>query len=125
VEISSNGRFLFTVNTAVSTVSRYAIAGDGTLLLLGSTPFAGAGAGAAGIGPEDARLTPQGTTLWVVDSKAAQLSAFGVHGGDLTPLAAATTRVRPVRDRHRLVRLWAAGFRKGSAASPFVQESPG
>jgi 6-phosphogluconolactonase len=89
VEISSNGRFLFTVNTAVPSVSRYAIAGDGTLHLLGSTPFAGAGS--AGFGPQDARLTPQGTTLWVVDSKTAQLSAFGVRGGSLTALAAGQT----------------------------------
>jgi 6-phosphogluconolactonase len=89
VEISANGRFLFAVNTAVPSVSRYAIAGDGTLHLLGSTPFPGAGA--AGFGPQDARLTPQGTTLWIVDSKAAQLSAFGVGGGSLTPLAAGTT----------------------------------
>jgi 6-phosphogluconolactonase len=89
VEISANGRFLFAVNTAVPSVSRYAIAGDGTLHLLGSTPFAGAGAD--GFGPQDARLTPQGTTLWVVDSKTAQLSAFGVRGGSLTALAAGQT----------------------------------
>jgi 6-phosphogluconolactonase len=89
VQISANGRFLFAVNTAVPSVSRYAIADDGALHLLGSTPFPGAGA--SGFGPQDARLTPQGTTLWVVDSKTAQLSAFGVRGGSLTPLAAGQT----------------------------------
>jgi 6-phosphogluconolactonase (cycloisomerase 2 family) len=89
VQITSNGRFLFAVNTAVPSISRYAIAPSGTLRLLGSTPFSGSGA--AGFGPEDAGLTPQGTSLFVVDSKAAQVSAFGVRGGSLTPLAAGRT----------------------------------
>jgi 6-phosphogluconolactonase (cycloisomerase 2 family) len=89
VEISADGRFLFTVNTAVPSVSRFAIGDDGALQLLGSTSFPGKGR--AGFGPQDARLTPQGTTLWVVDSKAAELSGFGVDGGDLTPLSAAQT----------------------------------
>src|SRR6266540_4138125 len=39
VEITHDGRYLFTVNTASSSISRYRIQSDGTLTLLGSTPF--------------------------------------------------------------------------------------
>jgi hypothetical protein len=38
VEITHDGRFLFTVNTGSGTISRYSIAPGGTLTLLGSTP---------------------------------------------------------------------------------------
>jgi 6-phosphogluconolactonase len=89
VEISHDGRLLFAVNTAVPSISRYRIASDGTLTLLGSTPFSDAGA--AGFAPQDARLSPDGSTLWVVDSKAAAISGFAVHGGHLAELAAAQT----------------------------------
>ena len=44
--------YLFTVNTASSTISRYTISADGTLTLLGSTPFRRPG------GAFDARLRP-------------------------------------------------------------------
>ena len=37
VEISHDGQYLFAVNTAVATISRYSIAPDGALTLLGST----------------------------------------------------------------------------------------
>src|SRR6266851_10087016 len=39
VEITHDGKFLFTVNTAVPSISRFSIGADGTLTLLGSTPF--------------------------------------------------------------------------------------
>jgi 6-phosphogluconolactonase len=87
VEISHDGRFLFAVNTAVPSISRYAIAGDGSLRLLGSTPFNGV----AGSAPEDARLSPDGATLWVVASKGIAVSGFSVHGGDLTELPSSPT----------------------------------
>ncbi|HET8978107.1 MAG TPA: beta-propeller fold lactonase family protein [Solirubrobacteraceae bacterium] len=83
VEISHDGRFLFTVNTAVPSISRYAIAPDGSLALLGSTPFAAG----AGLAPFDARLSPDGRTLWVVDNGGDAVSAFAVDGGSLTELA--------------------------------------
>jgi DNA-binding beta-propeller fold protein YncE len=54
--------------------------------LLGSTPLDKAGAGA-----EDARLAPDGKTLWVVETGADALSAFAVQGGDLTALPGSTT----------------------------------
>ena len=82
IEITHDGRFLFTVNTASGTVSRYAIARDGTLTLLtGATP-----AGGASGGPVDARLSPDGRDLYVNESGAGAIGEFAVSGGNLTPL---------------------------------------
>jgi 6-phosphogluconolactonase len=86
VEISHDGKYLFTVNTASKSVSRYSIAADGSLTLLGSTAF---NAGVAG--PTDARLTPDGSVLWVVEAGTDAVGAFAVDGGNLTPLAASQT----------------------------------
>jgi 6-phosphogluconolactonase (cycloisomerase 2 family) len=86
VEISHDGRFLFTVNTASNSISRYAIAAGGSLELLGSTPFNKAGAGAF-----DARLGPGGNTLWTVEDGARAVSAFAVNGGELTELSSSPT----------------------------------
>jgi len=61
----------------------YAIGPDGSLALLGSTPFNEAG----GAGAEDARLAPDGQTLWVVETAADAVSGFTVAGGNLTELA--------------------------------------
>jgi 6-phosphogluconolactonase (cycloisomerase 2 family) len=84
VEISHDGKYLFTVNTASSTISRYSIAADGTLTLLGSTPFNGKGA-------FDARLAPDGATLWVVDDGSNAVSGLKVNGGDLSELTSSPT----------------------------------
>ena len=46
VEISHDGQYLFTVNTASNSISRYTINSDGSLSLLGSTPFKTVGFGA-------------------------------------------------------------------------------
>jgi 6-phosphogluconolactonase len=83
VEITHNGRFLFTVNTASGTVSRYAIAPGGALRLLGSTPIRGT----TSTGAVDARLSPDGRFLYVDESKTSAVAAFAVHGGHLTELA--------------------------------------
>ena len=80
VEISHNGRYLFTVNTGSGNISSYAINRDGTLALIGSTPIRGGGADI------DARLSPDGTTLSVDGSGNHILSVFAVHGGTLTEL---------------------------------------
>lgn len=80
VEITHDGRFLFTVNTASGTISRYSIAPGGALTLLGSTPVSGTGA-------VDARLSPDGNTLYVDENSAGAVAAFSVHGGNLTELA--------------------------------------
>jgi hypothetical protein len=82
IEITHNGRFLFTVNTASGEISRYAIAPNGTLTLLGSTPVSNSG----GVGAVDARLSNDGRTLYVDESKAGTVAAFAVSGGNLTEL---------------------------------------
>ena len=86
IEISHDGHYLFTVNTASNTVSSYTINVDGSLTLIGSTPFK-----TAGLGAEDARLSPDGSTLWVVGTGADKLSGFTVTGGNLTELATSPT----------------------------------
>jgi 6-phosphogluconolactonase len=89
VEITRDGRHLFTVNTAVPSISSYRIRRDGTLRLIGNTPFAGADAST--LAPEDARLSPDGSSLWVVDSKGDAISGFAVRGGQVSQIAAAQT----------------------------------
>jgi len=86
VEISHDGKYLFTVNTASKSISRYSIAANGSLTLLGSTPF---NVGVAG--PTDARLSPDGSTLWVVEAGTRAVGAFAVDGGNLTVLPSSQT----------------------------------
>jgi 6-phosphogluconolactonase (cycloisomerase 2 family) len=88
VEISQDGRYLFTVNTASTTISSYQIQAGGSLSLLGSTPFS---SGTKGVRPFDARLDPSGKNLYVVDAGLAAVSAFAVSGGSLTELAQSPT----------------------------------
>jgi 6-phosphogluconolactonase len=89
VEISRDGRHLFAVNTAVPSISSYRIRRDGTLELIANTSFSGADA--SGLAPEDARLSPDGSTLWVVDSKGDAISGFVVSGGQLSQIVGAQT----------------------------------
>jgi 6-phosphogluconolactonase len=84
VEITPDGKYLFTVNTAVPSISRYRILSNGALDLLGSTVFNDP----TGLRPFDARLDPSGHNLYVVDAGLAKVSAFAVHDGDLTELDA-------------------------------------
>jgi 6-phosphogluconolactonase len=87
VEISHDGQFLFTVNTASGDISRYWIAPNGTLTLLGSTPVSATG----GVGAVDARLSPDGRTLYVDESRIGSVGAFAVEGGNLTELPSSPT----------------------------------
>jgi 6-phosphogluconolactonase len=87
IEITHNGRYLFTVNTASASISRYTIAADGSLTLIGSTPMKHP----TGLSPFDARLDPGGSFLYVVDSGLDAVSAFRVSGGDLTELSSSPT----------------------------------
>jgi 6-phosphogluconolactonase (cycloisomerase 2 family) len=82
IEISRDGHFVFVVNTASASISSYSIGKGGTLKFLQST-----GPGEIGAGAEDARLAPDGHTLWVVESGTNAVAGFSVHGGTLTPLA--------------------------------------
>ncbi len=87
VEISHDGQFLFAVNTASGDISRYWIAPNGTLSLLGSTPVGATG----GVGAVDARLSPDGRTLYVDESRTGAVGAFAVNGGNLTELPSSPT----------------------------------
>jgi 6-phosphogluconolactonase len=82
VEITHDGRYLFTVNTASTTISSYSIGEDGSLQLLGSTGFRST----SGVRPFDARLDPSGSTLYVVDAGIPAVTAFDVDGGALSEL---------------------------------------
>jgi 6-phosphogluconolactonase (cycloisomerase 2 family) len=82
VEITHDGQFLFTVNTGSGSISRYSIAADGNLTLLGSTPVSNQ----SGVGAVDARLSPDGQTLYVDESGVAAVGEFAVNGGQLTEL---------------------------------------
>jgi 6-phosphogluconolactonase len=83
IEITHNGRFLFTVNTGSGEISRYSIKTSGALNLLGSTPVSATG----GVGAVDARLSPDGRTLYVDESRTGKVGEFAVNGGNLTELA--------------------------------------
>ena len=72
------------MNTASASISSYSIGTGGALTFLQST-----GMGQIGGGAEDARLSPDGSTLWVVESGADAVTGFTVEGGTLTPLTAA------------------------------------
>ncbi|HVA90701.1 MAG TPA: beta-propeller fold lactonase family protein [Chloroflexota bacterium] len=82
VEITPGGRYLFAVNTAVPSISRYEILGDGSLSLLGSTVFNDP----TGLRPFDLRLDPSGNRLYVVDAGLAMVSGFAVRAGHLREL---------------------------------------
>jgi 6-phosphogluconolactonase (cycloisomerase 2 family) len=82
VEITRDGEFLFTVNTASGSISRYSIAANGALTLLGSTQVSSQ----AGVGAVDARLSADGRTLYVNESAIGALGEFDVQGGELTEL---------------------------------------
>jgi 6-phosphogluconolactonase (cycloisomerase 2 family) len=84
IEISHDGRFLFVVNTASASISSYSIGAGGALTFLQST-----GMGQVGGGAEDARLSPDGSTLWVVEAGTDAVTGFTVDGGTLTPLTEA------------------------------------
>src|SRR5260370_29772408 len=88
VEISHNGRYLFTVNTGSGTISSYSINPDGSLALIGSTPITGGGADI------DARLSPDGKYLLVDGSGMRFVSVFAVNGGTLTELPSSPTPAR-------------------------------
>jgi 6-phosphogluconolactonase (cycloisomerase 2 family) len=85
IEISHDGHFLFTVDTGSSTVATYSIAGNGALTSIGNTAIKN------GHGAEDARLSPDGSTLWVVNTGGDTINAFAVKKGVLTELNSSPT----------------------------------
>jgi len=85
VEISHDGKYLFTVNTGSGTISSYAINPDGSLTLIGSFTINGGGADI------DARLSPDGHYLLVDGAGHNFVSVFAVNGGNLTELPSSPT----------------------------------
>ncbi|MET3808724.1 DNA-binding beta-propeller fold protein YncE [Nakamurella sp. UYEF19] len=73
------------MNTASANLSRYAIARDGSLSLLGTTPFVN------GTGAVDARLSPDGSFLFVTGGRGLVVSSFAVNGGEVTELPGSPT----------------------------------
>jgi 6-phosphogluconolactonase (cycloisomerase 2 family) len=82
MDITPDGHYLFTINTPLSSISRFEILADGSLALLGSTTFNDP----TGLRPIDARLDPEGDHLYVVGADAGVVSIFTVDGGNLTEL---------------------------------------
>jgi 6-phosphogluconolactonase (cycloisomerase 2 family) len=80
--ISPDGRYLFAVNTPVSSISRYEIVADGALDLLGSITMNDP----TGLRPIDVGIAPAGDVLYVVGADAGVVSSFVVDGGNLTEL---------------------------------------
>ena len=85
VEISHDGKDLFTVNTGSGNISSYAIKRDGSLVLIGSFAIEGGGANI------DARLSPDGKYLLVNGSGMHFVSVFAVNGGNLTEVPSSPT----------------------------------
>ena len=85
VEISHDGRYLFTVNTGSGNISSYSIKPDGSLVLIGSFAIKGGGADI------DARLSPDGRYLLVDGSGMHFVSVFAVNGGNLTEVSSSPT----------------------------------
>ena len=85
VEISHDGRYLFTVNTGSGNISSYSINRDGSLALIGSFTITGGGADI------DARLSPDGQYLLVDGAGHNFVSVFAVNGGNLTEVPTSPT----------------------------------
>jgi 6-phosphogluconolactonase len=75
------------VNTGSGTLSRYAIAPNGSLTPLGSTTISSLG----GVGATDAGITADGQYLYVNESAAHSVASFAVNGGHVTELASSPT----------------------------------
>lgn len=78
LEITKDGSYLFAVNTAVPSISRFHIEANGALTLLGGTPF---NTTAGTLRPFDLRLDPSNKYLYVVDAGVGKVSAFALNGG--------------------------------------------
>ena len=80
IAISHEGRHLFVVNTESRSISSYSTASDGSLALLETTPV-----NAPTAQPADAWVSPDCTTLWIVDSgdRVGQAEALREHGADV------------------------------------------
>ncbi|HEV3310976.1 MAG TPA: beta-propeller fold lactonase family protein [Chloroflexota bacterium] len=92
VTISRTGRYLYAVNTAVPSITRFWISKEGSLSFLGNTQFNDP----TGLRPFDAGLSPDGKNLYVVDAGLGAVSSFAVGpNGSLSELAGSPTVLTP------------------------------
>jgi 6-phosphogluconolactonase (cycloisomerase 2 family) len=82
MDMTPDGRFLFTINTATSSISRYEAQDDGSLTLLGNVILNDP----TGLRAIDARLDPKGNDLYVVGADAGVVVTLAVEHGNLTEL---------------------------------------
>ncbi len=89
--ISPDGRYLYAVNTGSGTITSYTIQGNGTLALDTSTTVASQG----GVGAVDPALNPDGTVLYVNESRIDAVGEFAVNGAQLTELPGSPVALPP------------------------------
>ncbi len=94
VAITPDGRYLFAVNAGSEDISRYAIAQDGTLTLLGTTTVSGNNPG-----PLDAEVEPRRTDA--VHQRERHPRRRSVRGAGRKPDRATKLTGRPAGRRHR------------------------
>ncbi len=85
IALSNDGERLYALNTGTGSVSTYAIAADGTLTLLASTPLTNATGNA--ITGTDVTVSTDDKTLYVNESKNGTVGAFAINSdGTVTQL---------------------------------------
>lgn len=84
MDMTPDGRYLFTVNTAISSISRYEVQDDGSLTLLGNIILNDP----TNLRAIDARLDAEGKFLYVLGADAGIVTVLAVENGNLTELSA-------------------------------------
>jgi 6-phosphogluconolactonase len=85
--VTSDGRYLYAVNTGSGTVSEHTINPSGSLSLVGSTTVGNTG----GVGATDAVVSADGRDLYVNETAAHAVAAFSIDQGRLTELTSSPT----------------------------------
>jgi 6-phosphogluconolactonase (cycloisomerase 2 family) len=84
MDMTPDGRYLFTINTATSSISRYGVQDDGSLKLLGNVILNDP----TNLRAIDARIDPEGGYLYVLGADAGIVTVLAVENGNLTELSA-------------------------------------
>ena len=82
VTISADGRVLYAVNTGSGTISKFAIAQNGSLRLLSNTTVNAQ----AGVGAVDPATSPDGRFLYLNESRIGAVATFETNGTTVTEL---------------------------------------
>jgi 6-phosphogluconolactonase len=80
--VSPDGHYVYALDTGSAEISSYAIARDGTLMLLSNTPISST----PGVTGTDIALSSDGRTLYLNMAKVDGVGEFAVHGGTLRQL---------------------------------------